>query len=77
VVKVGDAVIYIDPVRKKHPALLTEVHGEENSKPAVNLIWVSDNPAETDPYGSQTKHECSCCHIDNNSAGANCWTEWA
>jgi len=69
--KIGDHVIYTDEQRRDHHALLTAVHG--TGKPAVNLLFVVDDPARNDPYGNQIERRSSCVHRSHNSAAANCW----
>lgn len=81
----GDVVIFIDPTRIKHYALITAIHGEghiptgdedkRNVKPALNVVYVDKDPAKTDPYGHQIARATSIVHIDDNTARANCWRE--
>lgn len=85
--KIGDSVIYIDTLRREHPALLTAIHGsvqkaqrqvdgqwvEYDSIPCVNLVYVSSDESKRDPYGLQLERQSSCVHISSNSAGANCF----
>ena len=74
-VKVGDSIIFVDETKVEHPALVTAVFSMGDATPGVNLIYVSTNPQETDPYGNQLKRETSQVHIDNNPARAHCWKE--
>ena len=75
-VEVGDLVLYIDEYKKGFPALVTEVHGDCEQRPALSIVIVSGNEAEKDPYGRQIKRVTSVVHLQNNSAGAFCWREW-
>jgi hypothetical protein len=72
-IKVGDAVIYIDERYREHNALVTSVHGEPDKRPCVNLLFVSDDESRRDQYGTQIDRRSSCVHRVNNSARANCW----
>jgi hypothetical protein len=71
---VGEAVIFVDDVKREHFALLTAVHGA-GDKPCVNLMYVSSDENKTDTYGRQVERFSSCVHISNNSAQANCWKD--
>ncbi len=74
-VKIGDHVTYIDEYKAEHDALVTNNFGaeEHGGTPAINVIYISKNKDETDPYGRQMKRETSIVHIDDNSAQARCW----
>lgn len=41
--------------------------------PAINLVYVSDNPDQDDKYGRQIERDCSVVYVTDNSASANCW----
>lgn len=66
---VGETVIYHDPHNKPHNALVTAVWGVT----CINLLYVSDNPAETDQYGRQLKRVSSNSHKSLNTAPGNYW----
>ena len=72
-VNVGDAVIFIDEKRQQHCALVTEVHGDPDGTPSVNLLMVSADANERDQYGRQITRHSSVVHRDDNSGGGNCW----
>lgn len=84
-VKTSDVVLFIDPTKQKHAALVTNVFEEghiptgngddRNVKPAINLVYVDPDPAKHDPYGRQIARATSIVHIDDNTAKANCWKE--
>ena len=74
--QVGDHVIFIDPLRRQHSALLTEVWGtwdHPDNPPAVNLLYVVADEDRKDQYGRQIERESSVVHRKMNSAEANCW----
>jgi hypothetical protein len=70
--KVGDVVIYHDPTGKAHNALLTATWGESDTG-TFNLVYVSSDENEQDPYGRQTKRESSVSHKTNNQAWGRYW----
>lgn len=78
-VKIGDGVTFIDPLRNERAALVTHVWGPETYPdangqfPALNLVFVSGNPAKQDQFGTQIEHVTSVCHQSLNSAGCNAW----
>lgn len=77
----GDSVIFVNSRGEHRPALVTQTWGKDGTKeydPAeahlsINLVFVTDNPAETDQYGWQTKHETSVPHKSNQSAPGYYW----
>lgn len=73
--KVGDAVKFVDSLRVKHYALLTAVHdgGQGTPNPAVNLVYVSQDPAKRDPYGHQLERSSSVVHKSYQSAAGMYW----
>lgn len=74
-VKKGDHVIFIDEMKVEHNALVTNDFGadEHGGTPAVNVVYISGNKDEEDPYGRQIKRETSIVHCNDNSAHARCW----
>lgn len=56
--KVGDTVIYVDPVARQHNALVTAVHGPT----CINAVYVSGEESMTDTYGRQIARQSSLCH---------------
>jgi hypothetical protein len=78
-VKIGDAVEYVDEIAQSHKALITAVHGStvqtDNGPrhPAVNLIYVTDDTAKTDPYGRQVERQTSAVHEASQSAAGRYW----
>lgn len=69
-VKAGDAVIIVDESYVSHLALVTTVHGGFDGKypPSLNVVYVSTDPARTDPYGQQIERLSSLAHY---SSGPN------
>jgi hypothetical protein len=67
--KFGQEVIFIDPYKREHRALITDVHGNT----CCNLVFVSDDEKKTDDWGRQLERESSCVHISQNEARAHCW----
>jgi len=70
--QIGDAVTYVDPVGRSRPALLTAVHGADET-PSVNLVFVSDDETKGDPYGRQIERETSVVHQSHQGAHGNYW----
>lgn len=56
--KLGSSVVYCDPKGIDHVALVTCVWSDT----CINVVYVSDNPAEKDDYGWQIKRETSVTH---------------
>jgi hypothetical protein len=50
---VGTIVEYVDEVSVSHDALVTTVHGPTLGENAINLVYVSSDETQTDPYGRQ------------------------
>jgi hypothetical protein len=84
--EVGDRVIYVDTRGKEHHALITAVWPKEYSGfgkdetssmnfTGLNLVHVSDDEKEQDPFGRQIKREASVCHESVQSAPGNYWKE--
>jgi hypothetical protein len=49
----GKLVQYTDEVGKVHNALVTICHGGDLGVNAINLVYVSDDATQRDPYGRQ------------------------
>lgn len=56
--KVGDPVIYHDPVGKPSNALITAVWSDN----CVNVVLVSDDENRTDSFGRQIERKTSLSH---------------
>ncbi len=71
---IGEMVLFTDSKRQVHQSLVTWVHGSlENCgyMPSINLVYVSGDERQEDPYGRQITRETSVVHVEQNSAGAN------
>lgn len=68
----GDAVIYHDTKGKPHNALITAAWGGTTNG-AINLVYVSDDEAERDAYGQQTKRESSVSHASVTNVFGRYW----
>ena len=56
--KVGDHVIWVDPVGRQFNALVTAVW----SQTCINVVFVSNDESKTDSYGRQIERETSVCN---------------
>jgi hypothetical protein len=83
-VEIGDIVVFTDPARAQHLALVTAVWGDKEylvpgdprqPAPSVNLVMVSTDVKETDSYGRQIKRETSVVHSQNQPAPGMFWRE--
>jgi len=76
---VGDVVIYVDAVGKGHLALVTAVWLDIESympntrQPGCNVVFVSDQQDQQDPYGRQIARETSVVHRSNQPAPGRFW----
>lgn len=50
---VGSAVTYVDEYSVEHRALITACWGPDLGKNAVNVVYVSGDASQSDPYGRQ------------------------
>lgn len=77
--KIGDCVVFVDPVGVEHLAFVTEVwdggNPDANPNASVNLVYVSDDVAERDQYGRQIKRNTSVVHATNQYAHGMYWRE--
>jgi hypothetical protein len=73
--KIGDHVVYVDPQRVEHAALVTHVWQQiaGGPLPGCNLTWVSADEARTDTYGRQIERNTSVVHLSMQPAQACCW----
>ena len=70
--KIGDAVTYVDEIGEERDALLTAVHGTSDD-PSVNLVFVSADESQHDPYGRQISRRSSVVYQLNQGAHGNYW----
>jgi hypothetical protein len=75
--KVGDVVTFVDATRGEYPALLTAVHdgGQETPNPSVNLVYVSPDDSQRDPYGRQIARSSSVVHESHQAAAGMFWRQ--
>jgi hypothetical protein len=88
--KIGCRVIFFDSHRQAHDAIVTNwfhagpdgqtlaEYRQVNSPvhtPCCNLVYVSDDKNESDPYGRQLKRQTSCSNGRGFSTPflGNCW----
>ena len=74
-VRVGQAVTFVDPGGVARPALVVRVHGPEDEDPSINLIYVSGDASRFDMYGRQIERVISVVHQRNQSAKGNFWRQ--
>jgi hypothetical protein len=74
-VKVGQAVTFVDAHGKTRPALVLRVHGNEEDDPSINLIYVSGDKSRGDMYGRQIERETSVVHQRNQSSSGMYWRQ--
>ncbi len=68
-VKLGEAVVYVNPVGVPRPALVTAVWGPT----CINVVTVSDNEKEGDSYGRQIERFTSLSHKGQTPVHGNYW----
>jgi hypothetical protein len=66
---IGQPVVYVDPVRVQHSAIVTAVWGAK----CINLVFVSSDENKTDTYGRQIDRQTSCNHMSAHEAPGNYW----
>jgi hypothetical protein len=67
--RVGQKVIFHDPVGTAHEALVTAVWGPY----CINLVYVSSDDTKKDQYGRQMERQTSCSKGGPNTAYGNYW----
>ena len=65
----GQFCVFVDPVGKEFPALITEVWGPQ----CVNVVYVTDDAAQSDTYGLKLVRNTSCMHMNVQQAHGNFW----
>lgn len=76
-VKIGDAVWFVDGRRQERPALVTAVWGptSDGRPPSINVVVVSLDEDRRDQYGRQVERETSLVHEANQPAHGMFWRE--
>jgi hypothetical protein len=69
----GDAIIYTDEVGVEHDALVTIYWGGDREGGALNCVYVSSDPAKTDPYGRQVERASSVSRQGEHTAHGRHW----
>ena len=67
--KMGEPVVYVDPVGKIHPALVTQPWGQQ----CINVVFVSTDESKDDSYGRQIERQTSLMHKDVVPVHGNYW----
>jgi hypothetical protein len=67
--KVGDAVVYYNPVGRSHNAVITAVW----SPTLVNVVYVSSDETRTDTYGRQIERATSLSHKSKTPVHGMYW----
>jgi hypothetical protein len=68
-VKVGEKVIYHNPVGKPFEALVTAVWGPK----CINIVFVSGDTERTDSFGRQIERQTSLSHVSNSPVHGQYW----
>lgn len=72
--KIGDPVVYVDPVAVEHHALVTaNWGGGTDETPSLNVVYVDGDETKADSYGRQIARQTSCVHQSNQSAHGVYW----
>lgn len=76
-VKIGQAVIYVDSRGRERPALVTNVWDNMSGTghPGTNVVFVNDDVDQTDSYGRKIERSTSVVHQSNQPAHGNFWKE--
>lgn len=67
--KVGEPVVYVDPVGQAHPALVTQPWGPT----CINLVTISRDSNKQDTYGRQIERFTSMPHQSQMPVHGNYW----
>ena len=71
--KIGSHVTYYDPQGRPRPAIVTNSFGNERG--SLNVVFVNDDPAQTDSYGQKIERATSVPHHEQQQAHGNYWVE--
>lgn len=71
--EVGGHVVYVDPLGRPRPALVTAIHGPAGPGTSINVAIVCNDPTMTDSYGRQLSRATSVCHQSRQSAHGYYW----
>lgn len=70
--EIGQAVTYVDTVRKERPALVTAVHGSGDT-PSINVVFVNNDETQRDDYGRKIERASSVSHQSSQQAPGRYW----
>ncbi len=74
-ITVGGRVTYVDHFGQAREALITAIWGDPESKPAINVVFVSNDTAREDSWGRQIERDSSVVHESHQQAHGNFWRE--
>lgn len=69
--EIGEHVTFVDEIGQQYDALVTNKFGDNN--PSINVVYVSKNADESDPYGRQIARRTSVVHESNQYAHGMFW----
>jgi hypothetical protein len=73
-VKIGDAVTFVDAHAVERPALVTHIWGSMGgSQPGVNVVIIANDESKTDQYGRQLERHTSVVHQSAQPAHGWYW----
>lgn len=71
----GGFVMFVDSLGNKRPALITNMFGEPDQHPAINVVIVNDDENQRDSYGLKIERFTSVVHRTNQYANGMYWHE--
>lgn len=74
--KVGNAVVFVDPYGNPRDAIVTAIHGstKDGSTPCINVVVTTSDPSMTDQYGRQITRMTSVVYRTSQPAHGNYYT---
>jgi hypothetical protein len=69
----GISVVYIDQTGRERNALVTNTFGPPEKFPAINVVVVNDDDAQSDSYGNKIERFTSVSHQSAQWAHGNMW----
>jgi hypothetical protein len=72
--KVGDHVVFVDPVGQEHNAIVIANWGQGDT-PSLNVMFADPDESKTDSYGRQIARNTSVVHQSNQAAHGMYWRE--
>jgi hypothetical protein len=74
VIKIGQHVIWHNPFGKPHDALITNIWGDPDKFPSINVVVVNLEEGQSDSYGQKIQRETSVVYKNEQSAHGRFWT---